>query len=110
VGDLTLFVFYYLRVGEYTIKSLHNNTKWKVQFKMEDVTFFHYVHVHLQPPPPKHLRWSNPYSTVGYAQVGLSELWVERGVYLLVPIYELSQYIYWHARLKTCPVCWHKRG
>jgi len=36
-----MVVFYYLlRVGEYTITGLQNNTKQMVQFKYEDVTFF----------------------------------------------------------------------
>jgi hypothetical protein len=40
-ADLTLIAFYYLlRVGEYTVKGLHNSTKQTVQFKYEDVTFF----------------------------------------------------------------------
>jgi len=39
--DLTMVAFYYLlRVGEYTVKRLRNNTKQTVQFKYEDVTFF----------------------------------------------------------------------
>jgi hypothetical protein len=42
VGDLTLIAFYYLlRVGEYTCKGTRNSTKQTVQFKLEDVTFFH---------------------------------------------------------------------
>jgi hypothetical protein len=42
VGDLTVIAFYYLlHVGEYTCKGARNNTKQMVQFKMEDVTFFH---------------------------------------------------------------------
>ena len=42
VGDLTLIVFYYLlRVGEYTVKGTRNESKQTVQFKLEDVTFFH---------------------------------------------------------------------
>jgi hypothetical protein len=41
IGDLALIAFYYLlRIGEYTIKSKHNNTKQTVQFKLEDVQFF----------------------------------------------------------------------
>jgi hypothetical protein len=41
VGDLTLVAFYYLlRIGEYTIKGNHNETKQTVQFKREDITFF----------------------------------------------------------------------
>jgi hypothetical protein len=41
VGCLTLIAFFYLlRVGEYTVKSSHKNTKRTVQFKMEDVVFF----------------------------------------------------------------------
>jgi hypothetical protein len=40
-ADLTMIGFYYLlRVGEYTIKGLRNNTKQTVQFKYEDVTVF----------------------------------------------------------------------
>ena len=42
VGDLTLIAFYYLlRAGEYTVKGTRNESKWTVQFKLEDVTFFH---------------------------------------------------------------------
>jgi hypothetical protein len=42
VGDLTLIAFYYLlRVGEYTVKGTRNESKRTVQFKLEDVTFFH---------------------------------------------------------------------
>jgi hypothetical protein len=41
VGDLSLIAFYYLlRVGEYTIKGTRNKSKWTVQFKLEDITFF----------------------------------------------------------------------
>ena len=41
IGDLTLIAFYYLlRIGEYTIKGTHNETKQTVQFKYEDITFF----------------------------------------------------------------------
>jgi len=41
VGDLTLIAFYYLlRVGEYTVKGSRNESKWTVQFKLEDITFF----------------------------------------------------------------------
>ncbi len=41
VGDLSLIAFYYLlRVGEYTIKGTRNESKWTVQFKLEDITFF----------------------------------------------------------------------
>ena len=41
IGDLTLIAFYYLlRIGEYTIKGTHNETKQMVQFKYEDITFF----------------------------------------------------------------------
>jgi len=29
-----------LRVGEYTVKGSHNESKWTVQFKLEDITFF----------------------------------------------------------------------
>jgi len=40
VGDLALIAFYYLlRIGKYTVKGKHNNTKQMVQFKLEDVTF-----------------------------------------------------------------------
>lgn len=59
VGDLTLIAFYYLlRVGEYTCKSAQNNSKQMVQFKVEDVTFFHYQNGRLQQLPrnaPNHL-------------------------------------------------------
>lgn len=42
VGDLTLIAFYYLlRVGKYTTKGARNSSKQTVQFKMEDITFFH---------------------------------------------------------------------
>jgi hypothetical protein len=41
VGDLALIAFYYsLRIGEYTVKRKHNDSKQTVQFKLEDVTFF----------------------------------------------------------------------
>jgi hypothetical protein len=41
IGDLTLIACYYLlRIGEYTIKGRHNNTKQTVQFKLDDVTFY----------------------------------------------------------------------
>jgi hypothetical protein len=41
IGDLYLIAFYYvLRIGEYTIKGMHNETKQTVQFKYEDITFF----------------------------------------------------------------------
>lgn len=41
IGDMALVAFYYLlRVGEYTTKANPNETKRKVQFKFEDVTFF----------------------------------------------------------------------
>jgi hypothetical protein len=41
VGDLALIAFYYLlRIGEYTVKGKHNNTKQTVQFKLQDVTFY----------------------------------------------------------------------
>jgi len=41
VGDLALVAFYYLlRIGEYTIKALRNESKQTVQFRMRDVTFF----------------------------------------------------------------------
>ncbi len=40
-ADLTMIAFYYLlRVGEYTVKGLQNNTKQTVQFKYEDLSFF----------------------------------------------------------------------
>jgi hypothetical protein len=39
--DLMMVGFYYLlRVGEYTVKGSHNNTKQTVQFKYKDVSFF----------------------------------------------------------------------
>jgi hypothetical protein len=42
VKDLTLSALYYLlRVGEYTVKGTHNESKQTVQFKLEDITFFH---------------------------------------------------------------------
>jgi hypothetical protein len=38
IGDLAIIAFYnLLRIGEYTIKSKHNNTKQMVQFKLKDV-------------------------------------------------------------------------
>ncbi len=41
-ADLTMIAFYYLlRIGEYTVKGTWNNSKQTVQFKYEDVTFFH---------------------------------------------------------------------
>jgi hypothetical protein len=41
VADLSLIAFYYLlQVGEYTIKGTRNKSKWTVQFKLEDITFF----------------------------------------------------------------------
>jgi hypothetical protein len=41
VRDLTLIVFYYLLcIGEYTVKGTRNESKWTVQFKLEDITFF----------------------------------------------------------------------
>ncbi len=41
IGDLALIAFYYLlRIGEYTVKSKHANTKQTVQFKLKDVRFF----------------------------------------------------------------------
>jgi hypothetical protein len=40
-GDLSLVAFYYLlRVGEYTTKGSHNESKQTVQFRMCDVVFF----------------------------------------------------------------------
>ena len=36
-----MIAFYYLlRVGEYIVKGLRNNTKQTVQFKYKDITFF----------------------------------------------------------------------
>jgi hypothetical protein len=41
MADLTIIAFYYLlRVGEYMVKGLQNNTKQILQFKYEDVSFF----------------------------------------------------------------------
>jgi len=41
IGDLTLIAFYYLlRIGEYTVKGAHNETKQTVRFKYKDITFF----------------------------------------------------------------------
>jgi hypothetical protein len=41
VWDLTLIAFYYLlRIGEYTVKGTRNESKWTVQLKLEDITFF----------------------------------------------------------------------
>ena len=52
VGDLTLIAFYYLlRVGEYTCKGTRNSSKQTVQFKLEDVTFFHTHNGSLQQLP-----------------------------------------------------------
>jgi hypothetical protein len=42
VGDLTLIAFCYLLcIGEYTVKGPCNKSKRTVQFKLEDITFFH---------------------------------------------------------------------
>jgi hypothetical protein len=42
-GNLTLIAFYYLlHVGEYTVKGTRNKSKQTVQFKLKDVTFFHW--------------------------------------------------------------------
>ncbi len=41
-ANLTMIAFYYLLwIGEYTVKGTRNNSKQTVQFKYEDVTFFH---------------------------------------------------------------------
>ena len=41
LGDLALIAFYYLlRIGEYTIKGTHNESKQTQQFKLADVMFF----------------------------------------------------------------------
>jgi hypothetical protein len=41
IGDLTMIAFYYLlRIGEYTTKGTHNNSKQTEEFKMGDITFF----------------------------------------------------------------------
>ena len=41
IGDLTKMAFYYLlRIGEYTTKGTHNNSKQTEEFKMGDITFF----------------------------------------------------------------------
>lgn len=37
----TAMFYYLLCVGEYTCKSICNNTKQTVQFQLQDVTFFH---------------------------------------------------------------------
>jgi hypothetical protein len=40
-AGLTLIAFYYLlRIEEYTVKDLRNNTKQTAQLKYEDVSFF----------------------------------------------------------------------
>jgi hypothetical protein len=42
VGDLTLIAFYYLlHMGEYTVQGTRNESKWTVQFKLEDISCFH---------------------------------------------------------------------
>jgi hypothetical protein len=54
VGDLTLIAFYYLlRVSKYTEKGTRNESKQTVQFKLEDVTFFHWNGG--APPSPTHV-------------------------------------------------------
>ena len=41
VGDCAVIEFYYLlRVGDYTVKGHRNETKQKVQFKLEYAMFF----------------------------------------------------------------------
>jgi hypothetical protein len=41
IGNLTMIAFYYLlRIGEYTTKGTHNNSKQTEEFKMGDITFF----------------------------------------------------------------------
>ena len=41
IGDLTMIAFYYLlRIGEYTTKGTHNNSKQTEEFKIGDITFF----------------------------------------------------------------------
>jgi hypothetical protein len=41
VGDLALIAFYYfLCIGEYTVRGKQNESKQTVQFKLEDVSFF----------------------------------------------------------------------
>jgi hypothetical protein len=41
IGDLTMIAFYYLlRIGEYTTKGTHNNSKQTEEFKLGDITFF----------------------------------------------------------------------
>ena len=41
IGDLTMIAFYYLlRIGEYTTKGTHNNSKQTEEFKMGDTNFF----------------------------------------------------------------------
>ena len=41
IGDLTMIACYYLlRIGEYTTKGTHNNSKQTEEFKMGDITFF----------------------------------------------------------------------
>jgi hypothetical protein len=43
VGDLTLIAFYHLLcMGEYIVKGTRNKSKQTVQFKLEDITFFHW--------------------------------------------------------------------
>ena len=40
--DLTLIVFYYLlRAGDYTVKAFREESKTTVQFRLQDVAFFH---------------------------------------------------------------------
>jgi hypothetical protein len=41
IRDLSLIAFYYLlRIGEYTLKGMRNETKQTIRFKYEDITFF----------------------------------------------------------------------
>ncbi len=41
VRDLPLIAFYYLfHIGEYTVKGTRNESKQRVQFKLEEITFF----------------------------------------------------------------------
>jgi hypothetical protein len=41
VKDLTLIAFYYLlRIGEYTVKGIRNESKRTIQFELERITLF----------------------------------------------------------------------
>jgi hypothetical protein len=82
IGDLSLIAFYYLlRIGEYTVKGKHNNTKQTVQFKLEDVTFFKKTKMGqlrcLPKNAPDHLILTADSATL---KLDNQKKWVERGV------------------------------